>query len=150
MTSWSSTRRHSAETTRLAALGDAVGIDVQIADCTDDATARPAVDDGDVDVAVLADGAAILTKTRSTSPASSELATVHQRDARRPGPRQRPAGRRAVDRSDQPRSAPRQPPPVHSINDTDAIDSGRIGAATITNILLFILLQTYGGGCSAA
>ena len=135
---------HNTETTRLAALGDAVGTDIQIADYTDDPSARSAVDSGDIDVAVLADGAAILTKNPVDLDSSSEMATVI--NVMRADLALQAGLQDAGLTSDQitaVRSS--QPPPVQSIAATADSSSGRLGAAIVMNILLFILLQTYGG-----
>ena len=45
----------AAETARFAEIGSAVGVDIDVIPVEDDAAARAAVDDGDADLAVLAD-----------------------------------------------------------------------------------------------
>ncbi len=131
------------EAARLRAIGDAVGTRVEITDYTDDASARAAVADGDVDAAVLADDAAIVTKDPVDLAGSSELATVINvlRADLALDQGLRDAGLSPAEISDV-RAQP--PPPVESINATASDNSGRLGAAIVMNILLFLLLQTYG------
>ncbi|MET0457691.1 MAG: ABC transporter permease [Ilumatobacteraceae bacterium] len=125
-------------------LGRAVGIAVSVQVAPDDAAAAAAVRDGDADLAVSADGARLTTDDAVDLSDGSSLATlvnVLRSDlALENGLR---AAGLTADEAAAVRASP--PPSVDALQagDDDA-DSGRQATATITNILLFILLQTYG------
>ncbi len=126
-------------------LGAAVGIDVAVSTAADDDAADAAVEAGDADVAVSADGTRLTTKNELDLTDGSTRATlvnVLRSDlALQTGLRD--AGLDA-DQAAAVRDTP--PPVVESLTptDNDDVDSDRVATATITNILLFILLQTYG------
>lgn len=126
-------------------LGAAVGTDVVVTVAPDDAAAATTVRDGDADVAISSDGARLTTDEELDLTDSSSLATlvnVLRADlALENGLR---AAGLTPDEAAAVRASP--PPSVESLQadpDADA-DSSRQATATITNILLFILLQTYG------
>ena len=112
----------------------------------DDDAAVAAVDDGDADVAVSADGTRLTTDGAGRPVGRLVAGDGRQRAARRPRPRQRAAGRRARPRAGRrgPGHARRPTSTPCAPSDADEVDSSRLATATITNILLFIMLQTYG------
>jgi ABC-2 type transport system permease protein len=125
-------------------LGRAVGTEVVVTVAPDDAAAVAAVDDGDADIAVSADGTTLTTDDEVDLSDGSSLATVvnvlRSDLALENGLR---AAGLTADEAAAVRASP--PPTVVALQiDTDEADSGRQATATITNILLFILLQTYG------
>ena len=123
----------------------AAGIGVDVTTAADDDAARAAVDDGDADVAVSADNSRLTTREPVDLDGDSDLARLLNvlraniaLDNGLADVGLTPEQAAAV------RAAP--PPEVDAVQDedTDEIDGGRIATATITNILLFILLQSYG------
>lgn len=125
-------------------IGDAVGTRIDISSYDSDAAARSAVDDGDVDAAVLADQAAIVTDEPVDLGGGSDLAAVinvlRSNLALEQGLTDAGLSPAQIDDV---RST--QPPPVEHLNpapDTD--NGGRLAAAVIMNVLLFLLLQMYG------
>ena len=122
-------------------LGTAIGIELEVTTAPDDAAAEAAVIDEDADVAVLADGSRLATREEPED--TSRLGTVVnalradlalQNGLRDAGlDPQQVADVRAT-----------QPPPLDVLRPGDEVDSSRTGVATITNILLFLMLQTYG------
>jgi ABC-2 type transport system permease protein len=128
----------------VARLGDSVGIRFDTTTVADDDAARAAVDDGDADVAVLSDGVALVTKEPVDLSGGSTLATavnVLRADLALEN------GLRSVGLGPEEAAEVRatQPPPVESLQPADPSEDGsRTGVALITNILLFIMLQTYG------
>lgn len=136
----------AAETAAYEALGDAVGTDIVVDAFADDEAARAAVADGS-DLAILDGGTALLTeKPVDLTESGSTLATVINvlRSDLALTAGLQDAGLDADDIAAV-RGAPL--PEVSSIeaDDPDEIDGGRVGLAVVTNILLFLLLQTYGG-----
>ncbi len=126
-------------------LGQAVGVDVEVAATADDAAAAAAVADGDADVAVSADGTSLTTEEELDLGDGSELSNlvnVLRADLALDN------GLRAAGLSADEAAAVRATPPpdVVAIETAppDEVDSQRVATATITNILLFLLLQTYG------
>jgi ABC-2 type transport system permease protein len=126
-------------------LGDATGIDVEVTTVADDAAARAAVLDGDADVAVAADGTRIFTEDELDLTDGSTRATlvnVMRADlALENG--LRTAGL-SPEEAAEVRATP--PPDVEALaaDPEDEVDTSRIGTAIVTNILLFLMLQTYG------
>ncbi|MET0145703.1 MAG: ABC transporter permease [Ilumatobacteraceae bacterium] len=129
----------------LQRIGAAVGIDVTVSTAGDDATAVATVDADDADVAITADGSRITTReeldltdgsTRSTLVNVLRAELALQNGLRDTG--------LDADQVAAVRDAP--PPTVDALetSEPDDVDSSRVATATITNILLFILLQTYG------
>jgi len=126
-------------------LGRAVGTDIVVTVAPDDASAVVAVQDGGADVAVSADGTRLTTEDEVDLSDGSSLATVVNvlRSDLALENGLRAAGLTAEEAAEV-RAAP--PPAVDSLqtDDGDEANSSRRVTATITNILLFILLQTYG------
>ena len=128
----------------LQALGQASGVEVDVTTAADDAAAEMAVLDGDADVAVVDDGGRIVTKNEVDTTGTSQLARVVnllRADLALQN------GLRAAGLSPEEAAQVRAtaPPPVEALQaKSDEIDAGRVAAATITNILLFLMLQTYG------
>jgi ABC-2 type transport system permease protein len=125
--------------------GAAVGIELDVTTAPDDDAARAAVGDGDADVAVSADGTRLTTQEEVDLTDGSNLATVVnvlRADLALDN------GLRAAGLSPEEAAAVRATPPpaVDALQPepTDEVDSSRVATATITNILLFLLLQTYG------
>ncbi len=126
-------------------LGQAVGVDVEVAAAADDAAATAAVADGDADVAVSADGTSLTTQEELDLGDGSELSNlvnVLRADLALDN------GLRAAGLSADEAAAVRATPPPDVVAietaPADEVDSQRVATATITNILLFLLLQTYG------
>jgi ABC-2 type transport system permease protein len=135
----------SGRVTGIQQLGAAAGIALRVSEVPDDATARAAVDDEQADVAVSADGTQLTTRKPVDLGGDSELATLL--NVLRPS-LALDNGLRAAGLTPEQAAAVRDTPPpqITSVRaeDPDEIDTSKIAAATITNILLFILLQTYG------
>lgn len=136
----------ASETDAYQALGDALGTDLVVTAYPDDDAARAAVTDG-ADLAILDGGTTLLTEDPIDLTANdSTLATVVNvmRSDLALTTGLADAGLDAADIAEV-RSAPL--PDVESVNadDPDEIDGGRVGLAVVTNVLLFLLLQTYGG-----
>lgn len=135
----------SARVAPIEQLGRAVGTDIVVTVVPDDAAAVAAVQDGDADVAVSADGTRLTTDDELDLSDGSSLATVvnvlRSDLALENGLR---AAGLTADEAAAVRATP--PPAVDSLQTSDGDDanSSRRVTATITNILLFILLQTYG------
>jgi len=126
-------------------LGAAVGVDLEVTTAPDNAAARAAVRDGEADVAISADQSRLTTEEQLDLTDGSQLATVVnvlRADLALQN------GLAAAGLSPEEAAAVRATPPpaVEALQpeSTDAVDSGRVATATITNILLFLLLQTYG------
>jgi ABC-2 type transport system permease protein len=127
------------------ALSRQAGLNVAVTTAPDDAAATAKVEDGTADVAVSSDGTVITTRKPVDLASDSDVATVvrvlrttltldNGLQAAGLTPQQATAVREAT------------PPTVSSLHpeDEDTIDTDKIAAATITNILLFIMVQTYG------
>ena len=127
-------------------IGEAIGVDVAVTTVASDDEARAAVLDGDADVAVAADGARIFTEDELDLTSGSSRATLvsvlRAELALENGLR---AAGLSPDEAAEVRSAP--PPDVEALaaEPDDEVDSERVGTAMITNILLFLMLQMYGG-----
>ena len=126
-------------------LGEAVGVGVEVTTASDDEAAAAAVRDGDADVAISADGSRLTTDEPLDLAGDSQLARVVN------VVRANLAldnGLRAVGLSPEQAAEVRDSPPpaMDSLRpaSTDEVDPARRATATVTNILLFILLQTYG------
>jgi ABC-2 type transport system permease protein len=126
-------------------LGRQTGLRLVVTTAPDDAAAATRVDDGKADVAVSSDGTIITTRKPVDLTGDTDLATVvrvlrttltldNGLQAAGLTPQQDTAVQDAT------------PPTVSSLHpeDKDTVDTSKIAAATITNILLFIMLQTYG------
>lgn len=136
----------SGETTAgIADLASVSGLTVDVTTAPDDDVARTLLEDGDADVVVAADGRRLTTLEPVDLTGGSDrarLLNVLRADLAL-GNGLRDAGLTA-EQAAQVRDAP--PPQVESVRaeDPDEIDSSRLATATITNILLFIMLQSYG------
>lgn len=126
-------------------LGAAIGVDVEVATAADDDEAVATVRDGDADLAVSADGTRLVTDDELDLSDGSSLATVVnilRADLALEN------GLRAAGLDQEEAAAVRASPPPDvealQVGTGDEIDSSRVATATITNILLFLLLQTYG------
>lgn len=136
----------AGETAAYGAIGDAIGTNIVVTPYSDDAAARSAVDDG-ADVAIVDDGATLVTdEPVDLTAGDSTLATVinvlRSDLALSSGLAEAGLDDDAIaDVRDTPL------PTVESLHadDDDSIDTGRVGLAVIMNVLLFLLLQTYGG-----
>ena len=121
-------------------------MDVAVTTVASDDEARAAVLDGDADVAVAADGARIFTEDELDLTSGSSRATLvsvlRAELALENGLR---AAGLSPDEAAEVRAAP--PPDVEALaaEPDDEVDSERVGTAMVTNILLFLMLQTYGG-----
>jgi len=126
-------------------LGAAAGLEMRVSTVPDDATARAAVDDEQADVAVSADGTELTTRQPVDLEGDSRLATLL--NVLRPSLALDNGLRAAGLTPDQAATVrDTSPPEVTSVRpaDEDEIDSSKIATAAITNILLFLMLQTYG------
>ncbi len=126
-------------------LGTGVGIPLEVTAVADDAAATAAVGDGDADIAVSAAGDRLVTDRPVDLSAGSELATVlNVLRAELALDR----GLRAAGLDDAAAATVRstEPPPVEALRSADdEVDRSRTGVVAVTNILLFLMLQTYGG-----
>ncbi|MGI9053504.1 MAG: ABC transporter permease, partial [Ilumatobacteraceae bacterium] len=120
-------------------LGAAIGIQLEVIMAADDLAAEAAVLAGDADVAILAGGTRLATKEEvdGTSRLGAVVNALRADIALQ-------NGLRAAGLDPQQAAAVRAtaPPPVQAL-DPGQENSGS-GVATVTNILLFVLLQTYG------
>ena len=125
-------------------LGDSVGVRFDVTTAVDDAAASAAVEDGDADIAVYERGTALATKDEVDLADDSTVATalnVLRADiALDSGLAEVGLG---PDQADDVRATP--PPPVRAFQPDEGVDTSRSGVAVVTNILLFLMLQTYGG-----
>jgi ABC-2 type transport system permease protein len=125
-------------------LGDTVGIRFDVTTAPDDSAARAAIADGDADVAVLTGGKGLTTDRPVDLTDTSTLATgVNILRANLALEN----GLQAVglNEAEVARVRATQPPPVDSVRPADrSTDTSRAGVALVTNILLFLMLQTYG------
>ncbi|MGI9031026.1 MAG: ABC transporter permease, partial [Ilumatobacteraceae bacterium] len=121
-------------------LGPLVGVELEVTSVADDATAEAAVRDDEADVAVLGGGARLATReaVEDTSRLGAvvnalrtDLALANGLAAAGLDPQQAADVRAA------------EPPPVEAL-DPEADADRNAGIVTVTNILLFIMLQTYG------
>lgn len=129
----------------LAAVAEAAGVRVQVTTVADDAAARALLDDGDADLVVAADGTRLTTREPIDLEESSDLARlINVLRADIALANGLAAAGLTPEQAEAVRAAP--PPEVESLHaeDPDDIDGGRVATATITNILLFLLLQSYG------
>lgn len=122
-------------------LGQSIGVELEVTTVADDAAAEAAVREGDADVAVLDGGARLATREQVED--ASRLGTVVnvlRADLALQN------GLRAVgldaDQAAEVRAT--DPPPVDVLEPDAGVDSSRTGVSTVTNILLFIMLQSYG------
>ena len=126
-------------------LDAAAGVAIEVRTVPDDDAARAAVDEGDADVAVSADGTRLTTREPVDLDSDAELPRLVNvlRSSLALDQGLRAAGLTPEQAADV-RATP--PLEVESVRDEDPdeIDSGRIVTATITNILLFVMLQMYG------
>jgi ABC-2 type transport system permease protein len=135
----------AARAAAIERLGEAAGLRLAITTVDDDEAARTTVDDGDADVAVSADGTRLTTREPVDLGGDSDLARLlNLLRANLALDNGLQAAGLSPDQAAQVRDTP--PPDVDSVraDDPDDVDSSRIATATITNILLFIMLQTYG------
>jgi ABC-2 type transport system permease protein len=134
------------ELTSLVDLGAAVGVRVEVEQAPDDATARATVAGGDADLAISADGRTLTTQeeldlsgesslVRLVNVVRSDLALRQGLEAAGLSPDEAAAVRAA------------EPPALDAVEPapTDEVDPGRVTTALVTNIFLFLMLQTYGG-----
>jgi ABC-2 type transport system permease protein len=135
----------AAETASSADIGSAIGVDIDVIPVDDDAAARTAVDDGDADLAVLADASAIVVDEPIDADDDSDVATVvnvlRSNIALTEG-----LAEAGLSPDEIATAVTHEPPPVESLDEGSADESGgRVGVAIFINIALFLLLQTYGG-----
>jgi len=136
----------SSELAAFEALGDAAGTRIEATAADTDAAARAAVSDGDADVALLADGEALLTEEPvepGDDSATARVVTLLRAqlafDEALAGAGLSPAEIAEVRANPGPELRSTDP------GDGDETDDRGAGLAIVMNILLFLLLQTYGG-----
>jgi ABC-2 type transport system permease protein len=134
----------ATEASRLEPLGASVGIRFDVTTAPDDDAATAAVSADQADVAVLAGGATLATEDPVDLTEDSTLATaVNVLRADIALEHGLEALALAPDQTAQVRAA--ELPPVESLQPGDnGDDTSRSGVAVVTNILLFLMLQTYG------
>ncbi len=126
-------------------LGPAAGVELRTITVPDDDAADAALRDGDADVAVSADATTLTTEKEvdltETSGLADTVNVLRSFLALQNGLR---AAGLSPEQAEAVQSA--QPPTVDALEpeDADAVDPARIGVALVINILLFIMLQTYG------
>jgi ABC-2 type transport system permease protein len=135
----------SARASAVEQLGQAAGIPVAVTTAPDDAAARQQVDAGRADLAVSVDGRTMTTRKPVDLASDSGLSTLI--NVLRPS-LALDNGLRAAGLTPQQAETVRttEPPAVTSVRpaDADKVDTSKVAAAAVTNILLFIMLQTYG------
>jgi ABC-2 type transport system permease protein len=135
----------AARVESLRTIGRQTGLRINVATASDDAAAAAQVDDGTADVAVSTDGTVLTTRKPVDLTGDSDLSAV-VRVLR--ATLTLDNGLRAAGLTPQQVTVVREtaPPTVSSLHpeSTDTVDTSKIAAATITNILLFVMLQTYG------
>jgi ABC-2 type transport system permease protein len=130
---------------RLDEIGTAIGARIDATPAADDEAARTAVADGDADLALLAGASAIVTDEPIDPEDDSKLAAlanVLRADIALV------AGltEAGLDRDEIASALAHEPPELQSLQrEPDEESSNRFGVAIAMNILLFLLLQTYGG-----
>ncbi len=126
-------------------LARGAGLHVAAFTAATDAAARALVDSGDADVAISADGSTLTTRRPVDLSRDSTIATLVNvlRANLALDNGLRAAG---VTESQIAAAQAARPPTVESVRgeNPDQVDTSRIATATITNILLFIMLQSYG------
>lgn len=136
----------AAELDSLRAIGSAVGTEVTVSALGDDDAARQAVADGDADLAILDDGATLLTDEPIEADDTSTVAlltnAVRSNLALDNGLADAGLDADAVAAV---RDTP--PPALEHVREaeSDSVDGSRIGTALAINVVLFLMLQTYGG-----
>ena len=134
-----------ADAARIIAVGDAIGTDVRVSNAPTDHDARAEVASGTADLAVLDGGSGLLTDEHLDLDGDSKLAIIvnvlRSELALTEG---------LVDAglSEEEAAAVRasEPPAVTSIKPAKGeADPGRTSTTIVMNILLFLMLQTYGG-----
>jgi ABC-2 type transport system permease protein len=135
----------AADEARLDAVGDAIGTRIVVISTDDDAAARAAVSDGAADVAILSGGSSMLTDEHVDLEGDSKLAVVIN-VLRADLALSEGLGSAGLSAEEIDSLRTNEPPPVESLEaPLDDDDAGRIGTAIVMNIVLFLLLQTYGG-----
>jgi ABC-2 type transport system permease protein len=134
-----------SDAARITAVGDAIGTDARISSVEDDDDARAEVAAGDADLAILGSGEELLTDEHLDLDGDSKLAVIVNvlRSELALAQGLRDAGL-SPDEADAVRAG--EPPAVTSIQpEEDEPDPGRTSTTIVMNILLFLMLQTYGG-----
>lgn len=130
---------------QIVAVGDAIGTDVRVGRASSDDDARAAVDSGGAELAILEGGDELLTDEHVDLDGDSKLAVIvnvlRSELALMDG---------LIDAGLSPDEAAAvrasEPPAVTSIQPPKAdADPGRTSTTIVMNILLFLMLQTYGG-----
>ena len=130
---------------RITAVGDAIGTDIQVSNVGNDADARAEVASGAADLAILGGGDELLTDEHLDLDDDSTLAVIVNvlRSDLALNRGLRDAGLTA-DQAAAVRAS--EPPAVTSIHPAASnADPGRASTTIVMNILLFLMLQTYGG-----
>jgi ABC-2 type transport system permease protein len=135
----------SGETAGIEDLAASSGLTIAVTTAPDEQVARSLLEDGDADVVVAAGGTRLTTLEPVDLGGDSDRARLLNvlRGGLALDNGLRDAGL-TPEQAARVRDA--QPPDVDSIRgeDPDEIDSSRVATAAITNILLFIMLQSYG------
>jgi ABC-2 type transport system permease protein len=134
-----------SDAARITAVGDAIGTDIEISNADNNDDARADVAAGDADLAILDGGAGLLTDEHLDLDGDSKLAVIVNvlRSELALTERLRDAGL-TPDEAAAVRAG--EPPAVTSIQPAeDEADPGRTSTTIVMNILLFLMLQTYGG-----
>lgn len=139
----------SGDEVRIDSIGDALGTRIDVVQTADIAAARAAVADGDADAAVLSDPASILTRDPVDLDGDATLAVVIN-VLRTDLALTEGLGSAGLTPAEIDAVRTNEPPPVESlepaaVDEENGDDAGRVGTALVMNILLFLLLQTYGG-----
>jgi ABC-2 type transport system permease protein len=131
---------------RYVAIGDAIGTSIDVSTVADDDAARDAVSNGDADIALLDEATAIVVDEPIDADDTSDVATVVNVLRSDVALTQ---GLTEAGMSSQEIAAAlsHDPPAVESLDGGEPSDDngGRVAAAIIINIVLFLLLQSYGG-----
>ena len=126
-------------------LGSGLGIELEVTTVATDAEAQSAVAADDSDLAVVSGGERLITDRPSDLTDGSELSTIVNA-LRAELALERGLSDAGLDDESAAAVRATEPPAVESLRAADdEVDAGRTGVATVTNILLFLMLQTYGG-----
>jgi ABC-2 type transport system permease protein len=135
----------SIELDRLDAIGEAIGTRIDVDSVADDDSARAAVADGSADLALLSDGAAILIDEPIDADDDSEVAAIVN-VLRADIALNQGLAETGLSADEIAGALTHEPPEVRSIEQPeDDSSSSRVGVAIALNIVLFLLMQTYGG-----
>ncbi|MGH9135711.1 MAG: ABC transporter permease [Acidimicrobiales bacterium] len=133
------------DTERLDQVGDAIGTRIEIVTVPTDEAARAAISTGDADVAILDEAAVLVTDEPVDPDDDSKLAAVVN-VLRADIALAQGLDSAGLSETQAEAVLGHDPPAVESLRgEPDSAAGSRVGVAIAMNIMLFLLLQTYGG-----